>query len=115
MFPSVALLLHSRAFWHRGLLDAMVRGRETVGDPPSRARGSPASAGELVKGRILSQPGRNSPARPPEARDKNEWEIRLGEGVYPPVAKESVRKGKGIKGIHNFLWDDDGDEGSTSD
>jgi hypothetical protein len=38
-----------------------------------------------------------------------------GRGVYPPVAKESVRKGKKINGIHSVLWDDDGDEGTTSD
>jgi hypothetical protein len=37
------------------------------------------------------------------------------EGVYPPVAKESVRKGKEIKGIRSFPWDDDGAEGWTSD
>jgi hypothetical protein len=35
--------------------------------------------------------------------------------VYPPVAKENTRKGKNIKGIRSLPWDDDGDEGSTSD
>jgi len=39
----------------------------------------------------------------------------LGEGVYPPVAKESVGKGKEIKGISSVPWDDDGDDGRTSD
>jgi hypothetical protein len=40
MFPGVALLLHSEAFWHRGRFDAMVwvgkssvtRGRESLAD-----------------------------------------------------------------------------------
>jgi hypothetical protein len=37
------------------------------------------------------------------------------EGVYPPVAKESVRKGKKIKGICSVPLDDDGGERATSD
>jgi hypothetical protein len=35
--------------------------------------------------------------------------------VYPPVAKESVHKGKKINGIRSVPWDDDGDEGRTGD
>jgi hypothetical protein len=38
-----------------------------------------------------------------------------GEGVYPPVGKESVHKGKKLKGIDSVPLERDGDEGMTSD
>jgi hypothetical protein len=43
------------------------------------------------------------------------WTFFVGRGVYPPVAKESVRKDKEIKGIRGVPLEHDGDEGMTSD
>jgi hypothetical protein len=48
----------------------------------------------------------------------NDWpfvENALGKVVYPPVAKESVRNDKEIKGIGSVPSEADGDEGATSD
>jgi hypothetical protein len=48
-------------------------------------------------------------------KEREALEENRGRGVYPSVANESVRKGKKIEGLRSFPWDDDGDEGSTSD
>jgi hypothetical protein len=48
---------------------------------------------------------------PLETRGK----LGKGEGVYPPVAKESVRKRKKINGICSVPSEDDGGEGGASD
>jgi hypothetical protein len=44
-----------------------------------------------------------------------EWEMKLREGVYPPVAMEIVHNGLKLKEINGVPWEDDGEECPTRD